>query len=86
MWIRGLTPVGVGLNCIDSRDGGRIPEAEDVLPEWLNFSELSLPSFVNSNLAARGITPKDIKLDSPYAYTHLPGVILFSWARSSHSI
>ena len=31
--ILGFIPVGVGLNCIDNRDGGRIPEPEAVLAE-----------------------------------------------------
>jgi len=28
-----LTPVGVGLNCMDNREGGRIPDPDAVLAE-----------------------------------------------------
>jgi hypothetical protein len=55
LWIFGLTPVGAGLSCIDSRDGGRIPDPDGVRPVWFGLSAIS--NFENSDRAARGITP-----------------------------
>lgn len=55
--ILGFAATGVGLICIDSRDGGRIPDPDAVRAVCVAFSGLSEANLVNNVRAARGITP-----------------------------
>lgn len=55
--ILGFAAAGAGLSCMDSRDGGRMPEPEAARAVCVAFSGLSAASFANSVRAARGITP-----------------------------
>jgi len=66
LWSFDLTPVGVGLNCMDNREGGRIPDPEGVRPPCVGLSLFSIANFVNNALAARGITPSDVNIELCY--------------------
>lgn len=60
-------PVGVGDSCIESREGGRMPEPDALRPACpLCFSLYSCANFVNKDLAARGITPARVNLASKF--------------------